>query len=527
MKIHPDIVQVYREVHSWVGILCSLFLFVAFYAGSISMFEQPLQVWLTPAPSLPKPVELADTPQLLQKAFSQYPDASTHYIIVVNPDNAHPARLMWPQDPTHRGHGPQDYVLGALSSNGDLHTLVSRPSGIPFFIDQLHEQIGLPLPHAAARYTMGCVAAGYFLALVSGVIAFLPALKKMLFALRLGTATRKVWLDLHNLVGFFSLPFHFIMAITAFVFAFHGPISALQGKLFQQGQRAEHGLMQQHDHAESRSKNNALHNVVSLEGLMPPQAVLVELQRQAPSFVVDMLEYTTQFSKGKSRTMLRVTGHDERYPTLGVSNGFAAVDPGNGKILSADYLPGHQSAGFAALTAFIALHFGSYGGLPVRWGYFCLGLGGAFLFYTGCRLWIVARQKREQHAGKSSKQTRASWLLACLTTGCLTGCITGIAILFICAPFLPLGGTYAQASFLYYAVFLFCMGLAFILHESLREPLLFRVAGYANIAIAPVMLAAMAGGHAILPSLGVGMVALVLGSFLLHAARRSTCRLSA
>ncbi|MFT9110213.1 hypothetical protein [Acetobacter sp.] len=71
------------------------------------------------------------------------------------------------------------------------------------------------------------------------------------------------------------------------------------------------------------------------------------------------------------------------------------------------------------------------------------------------------------------------------------------------------------------------MGLAFILSESQREPLLLRVAGCANIAIAPVMLAAMAGGRATIPSLGVGMVALVLGSFLLHAARGSTCRLSA
>lgn len=524
MKIRPDIVQVYREVHSWVGILCSLFLFVAFYAGSISMFEQPLQVWLTPAPSLPQPVELADTPQLLQKAFAEYPDASSHYTVVVNPDNARPARLMWPQDPTHRGHGPQDYVLAALSPDGELHTLVSRPSEIPFFIDQLHEQIGLPLPHSAARYTMGCVAVGYFLALVSGVIAFLPALKKMLFALRFGSATRKVWLDLHNLVGVFSLPFHFIIAATAVVFAFHEPIFALQGKLFQQGQPVAHGPAQQHGHAGDRSKGNGT-RTVNFEGQMPPQAILVELQKQAPGFVADTLEYTTQSNRGKSRTTLRITGHDERYPTRGASNGFAVVDPASGKVLSADYLPGHQSAGFAALTAFVALHFGSYGGLPVRWGYYCLGLGGAFLFYTGCRLWIIARQKREQQAG--NPQTRATWLLSCLTTGCITGCITGIAILLLCAPFWPLGGTYAQASLVYYTVFLLCMSLAFLLRENQRDPLLFCVAGCANIAIVPAVLIAMVEGRAILPSLGVGMVALVLGCFLLRSVKRSTCRLSA
>lgn len=180
MKIRPDIVQVYRDIHSWVGILCGLFLFVAFYAGSITMFEKPLQNWLTPASSLPPPVKIENTPELLQKALAEYPEAGRHYILVVNPDRAQPARLMWPQDPTHRGHGPQDFVLAALSPDGQLVTAARRPSEIPFFIDLLHEQVGLPLPHTMARYFMGCVALAYFLALVSGIIAFLPALKKML-----------------------------------------------------------------------------------------------------------------------------------------------------------------------------------------------------------------------------------------------------------------------------------------------------------------------------------------------------------
>lgn len=523
MKIRPDIVQVYREVHSWVGILCALFLFVAFYAGSISMFEQPLQNMLTPAPALPQPIALTETPGLLQKAFAKYPDASKHYTIVINPDNAHPARLMWPQDPTHRGHGPQDFVLGALSPAGDVVTATRRPSEIPFFIDQLHEQVGLPLPHMVARYVMGCVALAYFFALVSGVIAFLPALKKMLFAVRLDTGARKVWLDLHNLVGFFSLPFHVVIAITAVVFAFHDPIYALQGKLFQQGQVTGQGAMHPHGHSGGKGKGGT-GDVASLEGQMPPLAILDALQQQAPGFVADTLDYTTQLVKGKSQTTLRIAGHDNRYPMRGATNGFAVVDPLSGKVLSADYLPGHQSAGFAALTALIALHFGSYGGLPVRWGYYCMGLGGAFLFYTGNRLWIAARQRREIGAGL---QTRSTWLLSCLTTGCITGCMTGIAILFICAPFLQLGGSYAQATVLYYVAFLFCMGLSFFLKERQREPMLFALAGIANIAVACVMLLFMTWGHAGLPALSVAMVALFLGCFLLWSVRRSAYRVSA
>lgn len=527
MKIRPDIVQVYREVHSWVGILCGLFLFVAFYAGSISMFEQPLQNWLTPKVSLPAPVSVERIPDLVQKAFAQVPEASTHYTIVMNTDNARPARLMWPQDPTHRGHGPQNFVLAALSSTGDLVTDVRKPSEIPFFIDQLHEQVGLPLPHVVSRYVMGCVALLYFLALVSGVVAFLPALKKMLFAVRLDTGARKVWLDLHNLLGFFSLPFHVIIAVTAVVFAFHEPVFTVQGKLFQaQGEEAGHNPMRRHGQFGGQERGGAS-VVPNIAEQLPPAAIMAALQQQAPGFVADTLEYTTQQGKGKNKTTLRVAGHDDRYPMRGATNGFAMVDPMSGKILSTDYLPGHQSAGFAALTAFFALHFGSYGGLPVRWGYYCLGLGGAFLFYTGNRLWILARQRREQKVTEATQQTRGTWILSCLTSGCIAGCMTGIAILFICAPFLPSGGHYNDALTLYYTAFVICLGVSFTLPERLREPLLFSVAGGANVAVAPALLLSVAMGHGSSQAVCVAVITMGLGLLLLWSVRRSVCKISA
>lgn len=526
MKIRPDIVQVYREVHSWVGILCGLFLFVAFYAGSISMFEHPLQNWLTPVPTLPKPVTIEATPELLQKAFAAHPEAGAHYILVITPDHTRPARLMWPQDPARHGHGPQDFVLAALSPAGELVTTTRKPSEIPFFIDQLHEQVGLPLPHAVSLYVMGCVALIYCLALVSGVIAFLPALKKMLFAVRLDTGARKVWLDLHNLLGFFSLPFHCIIALTSVVFAFHAPVFSVQAKLFQSGQ--ESGQKNHaHGHGPPAGREKGEAPTFSMPGQMPPDALLAALQEQAPGFAPDTLEYTTQNGKGRSKTTLRVFGHDERYPMRGAASGLAMVDPVSGKILSTDYLPGHQSTGFAILTAFFALHFGSYGGLPVRWGYYCLGLGGAFLFYTGNRLWILARQRREQNNAEHSRQTRGTRVLSCLTTGCITGCMAGIALVFLCAPFLPLGGSYGQATALYYVPFLLCMGMAFSLNERQREPLLFCVAGALNVAVAPALLLSMAWGHGSVAALCIAVIGLGLGSFLFWSARRSVCRFSA
>ena len=48
MKIRSDIIKVYKDVHIWIGIVSGLMLFIAFYAGSVTMFEKPLERWATP-----------------------------------------------------------------------------------------------------------------------------------------------------------------------------------------------------------------------------------------------------------------------------------------------------------------------------------------------------------------------------------------------------------------------------------------------------------------------------------------------
>ena len=52
MKIRSDIIKVYKDVHIWIGIVSGLMLFIAFYAGSVTMFEKPLERWATPPSTL-------------------------------------------------------------------------------------------------------------------------------------------------------------------------------------------------------------------------------------------------------------------------------------------------------------------------------------------------------------------------------------------------------------------------------------------------------------------------------------------
>lgn len=104
-------------------------------------------------------------------------------------------RSIWPQNPKSHEHGPTPLVAAALDTNGILITEKQPPSETAHFIDVLHQRVGLPLPEDVAMPFMGVVALAYAVALVSGVIAFLPALKRTLFAVRLEGGKRRAWLD--------------------------------------------------------------------------------------------------------------------------------------------------------------------------------------------------------------------------------------------------------------------------------------------------------------------------------------------
>ncbi|AQT05352.1 PepSY-associated TM helix domain-containing protein [Acetobacter persici] len=543
MKLRADFVQLYRDVHSWVGIIAGLFLFVAFYAGAVTMFEEPLQSWASAPVALPPPVSLERTPELLQKAQAAHPEARTDYTIAVTPEDAQRGRLTWDGSGGQVHHAPTQVMAAGLDAEGNLVVVPKTPSDAARFVDVLHQQVGLPLPHTPAMILMGIVALLYAIALVSGVIAYLPALVKTLFAVRLGQSVRKRWLDLHNLLGLFSLPFHLIMAISSVVFAFHGQIFALEHLLFSAPVAGQHGGMQGGRHgggpgpaghgpgggrdAQSAASVTSAAGVSApvvpglpsvLPPVLAPTDILALVTRQAPGFVPEVLNY---MQLGHGKDVVRVFGYDERYPTRGPTGGFMVLNSRTGAVQSGEYMPGHQPAKFAILTSFFALHFGSFGGAPVRWGYVVLGLAGAFLFYTGNQLWIVSRRRRERQSG-DVVETRGTRLLAALTTGCTTGCVAGISAVFCAVPVLPFGGTYGAVSAVYYSVFCLFVGAAFCLPGQRGIRLLLGAAAVVTACV-PLMLC-LHGAHLLRTpeGLGVAGMAALLSAFLFAGAVKHT-----
>ncbi|MDF3835912.1 PepSY domain-containing protein, partial [Cupriavidus basilensis] len=62
--MRTDILRVYKSVHTWTGLIAGMALFIAFYAGALTVFKAPLARWAAP-PTAVQAVPLSEAPDLI------------------------------------------------------------------------------------------------------------------------------------------------------------------------------------------------------------------------------------------------------------------------------------------------------------------------------------------------------------------------------------------------------------------------------------------------------------------------------
>ena len=434
-------VRNYLSVHTWVGILSGMMLFVAFYAGAFSMFKPEIAHWTRAEPARVGASQDADA--LAAAFFAAHPKLDRATLVLPAEDNAAPY-MRWGK----RGETPQ---LMELDAQGALRPLPPPEGDAGRFVDYLHRKGGLPVPLDASEPVIGIVSMLYALALVSGVIVLLPSLVKDLFIVRFGRNAKRLWLDLHNLLGVASLPFHVVMALSAAVFCLHDWIYAAQGSwVYPQGLRA----------IEARSQVQRTPVTLDRAAWRTPTQLAQDAARAAaPGAQATTIEYRGLGTpKASVFIALAEDAHFKRRPR----EGFVLLDPATGAAIQDGMTPGQGSGLSRAVVSFFALHFGSYGGEPVRVLYAVLGVMGALLFYTGNVLWIETRSKRlRQQPGVVTQPRHVRWVAA-LNLGVCLGCVAGLPVALVAARWLAgLANPDVALHGAYYAVFAACIAYAF------------------------------------------------------------------
>jgi len=539
--MRSDILRIYKSVHTWAGILAGLALFIAFYAGALTVFKEPIARWLAPPDGgLPgvRAVTLADTPALMAATLAARPETARDLRLDLRPAGQPGGRLSWTHSeraagpPGEEGEaGPRRQYTASFDAQGGLQVSGAERSTLPVFIDTLHRVVGLPVDNDANRLVMGVVAALYAVALVSGVIVLLPTLVKDFFALRVGRNLKRMWLDAHNVIGIVSLPFHIVMALSAAVFAFHDDIYLLQNRVIYQGglqniwrgQPASGG-------APAKTPVRAPTPSRDPADMLPPAELLARVHRLSPGFEPTVMQYSDSLGP---RASVRVWGGDPQGMRRSARGGYVSLDPYTGKVTSSDYLPGRQTPALALLTSFFALHFGTFGGTAVSWAYFMLGLAGAFLFYTGNLLWVESRRKQERRGQPTPLQKRNTAWLAALTVGVSLGCICGISATLAAGKLLH-GHVSAMGAWhvgIYYLAFFGCIAWSFWRGAAHAGGQLLRTCAVVTALVPAASLAGFLAPAATglwapsgLPALGVDLTAAVMSLGFFWMSRAATRR---
>lgn len=418
--------RTFISVHTWVGLVAGFGLFIAFYAGAVTLFHEELHAWETPPAKVAAPRH--DPQALIDAVLQAHPKAKETFYLRLPHD--HEPQMVLEFDERHF----------RLDANGKLEEFKER-SQLVDFVYRLHYSAGLP--PSWGIYVLGVICILYGLALASGVIIYAPTFFKDLFALRIGKNIKRMWQDAHNAIGILSLPFHLLYAWSSAVLALGIILLApfqymvFDGKLLQ---------------LVGRDISAAAPPKASGTGapLTPASQLLAEVQRAAPGIEVETMIY---HRAGDANAQLQAYGH--LYQKTVASMGAVVLNASSGKVERV-VAPENYNPGTRFLRSLQTLHFGSFGAAAVQWMYFVLGMAGAFLFYSGNLLWIEARRKRHKLV-----QPRSGKLMAQATLGVCLGCVAGVSAVFLANKLGPADQLPLWEERSYYLVFFGCVLWAF------------------------------------------------------------------
>ncbi len=407
MKLTSSTLRTFTTLHTWVGLVAGFALFVAFYAGAITVFHHDLMAWQSPHGAGQPVGTLDDAQALLDETLERHPDARQWVGMMFPGEESAQPVVYWPD-----AKGTWYYA-----TPDDLQGSTEPPAAaLSELVNALHYSLGIPV---AGIYLMGIVSLLYGVALVSGIVIHLPRLVDDLFALRPGRNLKRFWQDAHNVIGVLSLPMLVMFAVTGALLCLIMLVAFALNPLIYGGKLmdAMPAALDTAPQMAASGRPETLGGVAMWHARAQQEAAKQGLEAFEPAY----LKLT---HAGDANALVEITGEAPR--TLGAL-GAVALDANAGALV-ASQLPGHRDANHATLSVAYLLHFGEYGNAWVQWLYFLLGIGGAFLFYSGNLLWIESRRKRRQ-----AEQGRPQVWMAKVTVGFCIGVCVAISAAFVAA----------------------------------------------------------------------------------------------
>lgn len=356
-------IKVWFLVHKWSSLISTLFLLMLCVTGLPLIFHdeidgmigQDYEASLAGPPSAEAGLPL-DT--MLQTALAQRP-GEVPLFMAFSPDSP---LLTVTTGPTPDAPSDQMTLLFFDRSTGE--PLGPAPSGrVMDFILQLHTDLFLGLPGMLFLGVMGGL---FVIALVSGTVLYAPFMRRLPFGtLRTSRSHRVKVLDQHNLLGIVALGWMLVVGLTGVINAFADPLI----DNWRNGELAAMTAQYAGDAPVAPA------NYGSLDAAM--SSAQTALPGRSPQFIgfpggdwSTGHHYAVFFQGDRPLTEHLLT------PAL--------VDARTAELTDARSMPALNQA----LMLSKPLHFGDYGGLPLKLIWAVLTFATIWILWTGFILWL-------------------------------------------------------------------------------------------------------------------------------------------
>jgi uncharacterized iron-regulated membrane protein len=352
-------------VHTWTSLICTVFLLILALTGLPLIFHHEIDHLLGDAPELkhlPADTPQLDLQQLVLKAQAHRPDEVMQYLAWDEDDNNGVIAIMAKTAGTEP-NSSHTFMLDART--GEALEVPSANGGLMLFILRLHVDMFAGLPGKLLLAFMGIL---FVAAIVSGTVLYLPFMRRLEFAsVRTDKSTRLRWLDLHNLIGVVTLTWALVVGVT-------GVISACADLII------------------AAWRNDSLSAMIEpyrgappLTQLAPASRLIEIAEHAAPEMQPDFIAFPgTRFSSEHHYAVFmkgstHLTSH-LLTPVL--------IDASTLQVTAIAERPWYMDA----MGMSQPLHFGDYGGMPMKILWAALDVLTIIVLASGVYLWVVRRK---------------------------------------------------------------------------------------------------------------------------------------
>jgi uncharacterized iron-regulated membrane protein len=362
-------------IHRWTSLICTLFLLLLCVTGLPLIFGEEIDHFLTPPPAyavLPANTPMADLDAMIRVAQQRYPKDVVSYVYIDDDEPQVVVNLL----PDFDAAPDQDHSLHFDARTGgllkDAPPASQQPKTFIALMYSLHTDLFAGLPGELFLGLMGLL---FVVAIVSGVVLYGPFMRKLKFGTVRGhRAQRLKWLDLHNLLGIATGAWLLVVGVT-------GVINELSTPLFGLWQMTDvKQLLQQYNGTEAAEQ----HHLKSL------QEAYATARKAAPDMQITSVVFPGNtfgtpyhylvWTKGSTPLTSRLFS-----PVL--------IDARDGHLSNVVKMPWY----LRGLEVCRPLHFGDYGGLPLKILWLLFDLVAILVLISGIYLWFVRRKSQEAY----------------------------------------------------------------------------------------------------------------------------------